>query len=447
MSEMPAPERSAADAAIAVLMENHPKGFDLSLGRITALLEKLGNPHLHLPPVIHVAGTNGKGSTIAFCRALLEAAGLRVHVHTSPHLVNWHERFRLGHEAGGRLVSDGVLREAIDRVSDANGRQPITVFEILSAVTFLLFSEHPADVCLIEVGLGGRFDATNVMPQVAASIITPVAMDHEAFLGDTLAKIAFEKAGIIKQGCPVFVGPQREEALAVIEKQAARRRSSLCMTGQDFHMEEIDGRFLVYHENGLFDLPLPALPGEHQKHNAATALMACMAFCDTFGRAFTNAMAEKAMERVVWPGRMQRLTEGHLVSTLGKGTRLWLDGGHNPHAGAALAATLAPLKRPGERATLVAGMLNTKDQTGYFESLTDVVDHVVTVPVLSSDAGVDPSQLAETARATGLSAHSSSNLQQALEWIAKTAVTGPIVIGGSLYLVGDALEANGTPPV
>ncbi|MEM9732192.1 MAG: folylpolyglutamate synthase/dihydrofolate synthase family protein [Pseudomonadota bacterium] len=446
MSEMPAPQRSAADAAIAVLMENHPKGFDLSLGRITALLDKLDNPHLRLPPVIHVAGTNGKGSTIAFCRALLEAAGLRVHVHTSPHLVNWHERYRLGRKGGGALVDDDVLREAIDRVSDANGRQPITVFEVLSAVAFVLFSEHPADVCLVEVGLGGRLDATNVMPQMAASIITPVAMDHEAFLGDTLAKIAFEKAGIIKPGCPVFVGPQDADALAVIEKQAARQKALACFAGQDFHWEEEAGRLLVHHESGLFDLPLPALPGAHQLANAATALVACTQFCDTHGHTFTNTMAEEAMARVVWPGRMQRLTSGHLVDALGDRHRLWLDGGHNPHAGAALAQTLASLKKPGEQAVMIAGMLNTKDQAGYFESLAGVIDRIFTVPVLSSEAGVPPSDLAETAREAGLTADSTKSLEAAIDAVAGSGQNGPVLIGGSLYLVGDALEANGTPP-
>lgn len=447
MSETAAPDRSAADAAIAALMKIHPKGFDLSLGRITDLLERLGNPHLKLPPVIHVAGTNGKGSTIALCRAVLEGTGLAVHVHTSPHLVNWHERYRLGHADGpGQLVSDTVLRQTIDRVAATNEGRAITVFEVLSAVMFVLFSEHPADVCLVEVGLGGRFDATNVMTQVAASIITPIAMDHEVYLGDTLAKIAFEKAGIIKQGCPVFVGPQEDDALSVIERQAARMKAPLTAMGQDFQAELEDGRFLLHHQNGLLDLPPPALSGAHQIVNAATALAACLRFCADHGHDITNAQAEHGMANVVWPGRMQRLLDGHLSNTLRPTQRLWLDGGHNPHAGAALAATLKPLKAAGEKAVLIAGMLNTKDQAGYFASLSPVVGEVLTIPVLSSDAGVDPADLAQTARAAGLGAQVFESVQSALDHAANMDDVGPVIIGGSLYVVGDALAANGTPP-
>ncbi len=252
----------------------HPKLIDLSLDRIERLLAALGNPHHRLPPVIHVAGTNGKGSTIAFMRAILEAAGLTAHVYTSPHLVRFHERIRLGHPDGGRLVDEEKLADAFRRCEEANGGKPITIFEITTAAALLLFAEHPADVLLLEVGLGGRVDATNVVADPAATVITPVSMDHSEFLGDTVSLIAFEKAGILKPGAPAIIAMQDEAPLQVIEKRAREIGAPLIVGGQDFSVHEEHGRLVYQDERGLIDLPLPRLAGRHQHINAGTAIAA-----------------------------------------------------------------------------------------------------------------------------------------------------------------------------
>ncbi|MBU2147658.1 MAG: bifunctional folylpolyglutamate synthase/dihydrofolate synthase, partial [Alphaproteobacteria bacterium] len=315
-----------ADLEIERLMALHPKGYDLSLGRIVRLLEKLGNPQLKLPPVIHIAGTNGKGSAAAFARALLEAAGYSVHVHTSPHLVNWHERYRMATPGGGRFVDDALLARTISRVADANEGQQITVFEILTAVAFLLFSEHPADVVILEVGLGGRFDATNVIQNPAVSLIMPVSLDHEAFLGDRVELIASEKAGIIKPGCPVVIGAQESEtAQDVIIEAADRLGCDLTVYGQDFLAYEENGRMVYQDEEGLMDLPSPRLPGRHQYSNAAAAISAVKAA----GFPISQGDAERTMTKVYWPGRMQRLPQGLLTEKGPVGAEIWLDGGHN----------------------------------------------------------------------------------------------------------------------
>ena len=427
---------------IEALMQIHPKGFDLSLGRIRDLLEKLDNPQDKLPPVIHVAGTNGKGSTIAFTRAILEAAGLRVHVDTSPHLVNWHERFRIA----GTLVEDAVLSHAIDRVAKANDNQPITVFEILTAVAFLLFSEHPADACLVEVGLGGRFDSTNVIDKTDISVITPVSLDHEAFLGDTLAKIAFEKAGIIKPGVPVIVGQQEDEALDVIVRQAARNRASTQIASQSYSALRENGRLVYQDEHALLDLALPRLAGEHQIDNAATAIAASRLFCEIRNFRLTNAMIEKGLQTAQWPARMQHLTHGVLIEAIPETCDVWLDGGHNPSAGAMAAQFLSDLEERDPRPlTMICGMLNTKDTGGYFAQFETIAERVITVPVLSSDAGVEPETLADQAENAGLPAVAASSLKQALHMV-DGSEPNRILICGSLYLAGDMLEQNRTPP-
>jgi dihydrofolate synthase/folylpolyglutamate synthase len=438
----------SADREIERLMALHPKGWDLSLDRITRLLERLGNPHLKLPPVIHIAGTNGKGSAAAFSRALLEAAGHRVHVHTSPHLVNWHERYRLAAPGGGRLVADDVLAEAIARVADANAGQAITVFEILTAVTFILFSEHPADAAVIEVGLGGRFDATNVIGDPAVSIIMPISLDHEAYLGDRVELIAAEKAGIIKRGRPVVVGAQEYDAARqVLVDTAERLDCPLSVYGQDFLAHEENGRLVYQDETGLMDLPLPRLSGRHQFANAAAAIAGARAAGFSIG----DRDAERAMASVDWPGRMQRLPQGRLSDLAPPGAEVWIDGGHNPGAGLVVAEALAEQEERTPRPLfLIAGMLNTKDQAGYFHAFHGMVRHVFTVPVASSDAGVPNDQLAARAMDVGLSAEPISSVASALMLLRDTwddrEVAPRILIGGSLYLVGDVLRENGTPP-
>ncbi|MER9849877.1 bifunctional folylpolyglutamate synthase/dihydrofolate synthase [Mesorhizobium sp. M0106] len=437
----------AADREIESLMALHPKGFDLSLDRISRLLERLGNPQDQLPPVIHIAGTNGKGSCAAFSRALLEAAGYRVHVHTSPHLVNWHERYRLAADAGGRLVDDKVFAEAIARVAKANQGQKITVFEILTAVTFLLFSEHPADAVILEVGLGGRFDATNVIAEPAVSVIMPVSLDHEAYLGDRVELIAAEKAGIIKRECPVVIGAQESEtAQQVLIETAERLDCPAFVYGQDFLAYEENGRMVYQDEDGLMDLPPPRLPGRHQFANAAAAIAAVKAA----GFEISHRAAEKAMANVAWPGRMQKLPQGRLSELAPKGADIWLDGGHNPGAGVVVAEALAEQEEKNPRPLfLISGMINTKDQSGYFRAFKGLVRHVYTVPVSLSDAGVPNDELATRAIEAGLSAEPVSSVANALMLLRDTWDGPPprILIGGSLYLAGAVLAENGTPPV
>ena len=441
----------ASEAAMEIekLLGLHPKGFDLSLDRITRLLAALGDPHLKLPPVIHVAGTNGKGSVTAFCRSILEAAGLSVHVHTSPHLVNWHERYRLGVAGGrGRFVEDAVLADAVRRVAAANGGEKITVFEILTAVTFLLFSEHPADVAIIEVGLGGRFDATNVIQHPAVSIVMPISLDHQAYLGDRVELIAAEKAGIMKRGAPVIIGFQSEEAARdVLIATAERLGCPYAVYGQDFLAHEEFGRLVYQDEFGLADLPLPRLPGRHQYANAAAAIRAVKAA----GFAITEHAMEVGLSRVEWPGRLQRLTDGALAQLAPRGSEIWVDGGHNPGAGQVISETMANFEERDPRPLfLVTGMINTKDPVGYFEPFGALAERVFTVPIRGSDAGLDPVALAGDAARAGLEAEPIPTVAEALIEIGRItsedSVPPRILIGGSLYLVGDVLADNGTPP-
>lgn len=440
---------SAAEQEINALMALHPKGFDLSLDRITRLLGRLGNPHEKLPPVVHIAGTNGKGSTSAFCRAILEAQGLKVHVHTSPHLVNWHERFRIGTAGGGTLVEDEMLADAVRRVAAANQGEMITVFEILTAVMFVLFSENPADAALIEVGLGGRFDATNVMAHPAVSVIMSISLDHQAYLGDHVELIAAEKAGIIKRGTPVVIGAQTEDAARdVLTASAERQGCPVSVYGQDFFAVEENGRLAYQDEDELIDLPLPRLAGRHQQANAAAAIRALKAA----GFKLDEKAIAEGLVNVSWPGRLERLTHGRLVENAMDGVELWIDGGHNPGAGRVIAEAMANLDdRESRPLFLITGMINTKDPVGYFEAFTGMARHVFTVPVPDSEAGLDPEFLADTADEAGLSAESAEDVEAAIAAICRNwnHLEPPprILIGGSLYLLGEVLRVNGTPPV
>lgn len=438
----------AAEREIEMLLSLHPKGYDLTLDRVRRLLDKLGNPQDRLPPVIHIAGTNGKGSCAAFSRALLEAAGYPVHTHTSPHLVHWHERYRLAAKGGGKLVEDKVFADAIARVASANGGETITVFEILTAVGFLLFSEHPAAAVIMEVGLGGRFDATNVIAEPAVSIVMPVSLDHQAYLGDRVELIAAEKAGIIKRGCPVVIGAQESDAARqVLIDTAERLGCPLLVYGQDFMAFGEHGRMVYQDGDGLLDLPPPRLPGRHQFANAAAAIAGVKAA----GFELDEQAIAVAMTNVSWPGRMQRLTHGRLVDLAPQGAEVWLDGGHNPGAGVVVAEAIAEQEEKNPRPLfLIAGMINTKDQSGYFHTFKGLARHVYTVPGSFSDAGVPNDELAARAIEVGLSAEPVSSVASALMLLRDTwnpqEAPPRILICGSLYLAGTVLAENGTPP-
>lgn len=430
------------EALIEKLLANHPKGFDLSLGRILGLLEKLGNPHKRIPPAIHVAGTNGKGSTLAFARAILEAAGYRVHVHTSPHLVNWGERYRLA----GSLVDDETLAEAIERAADANAGTPITVFEIMSAVMFILFSEHEADYSLVEVGLGGRADATNVLENPVVCAITPIALDHQAYLGNTIAKIAFEKAGIIKRGTPVVVAPQDDDAREVIEEVARKTGAPASFALQDFDYYRDATGFVFQDENGLLDLPLPRLAGEHQLSNAALAIAAIR----NSGIEVPEEAYRTAMKTVVWPGRLEKLPKGVLTKQIGEDANIWIDGGHNPNAGEAIAAELKrQMASNDQKLLMICGMINTKEPLGYFQPFAELNAELISIPVLMSDAGIAPDDLAALAKMAGLQATATETLEDAVEIARERYEVDPsirILFCGSVYMLGEVLDRNGTPP-
>ena len=328
-----------SDAILERLTALHPKKIDLSLERVETLLDRLGRPQDRVPPVIHVGGTNGKGSTVAFLRAMLEAAGKRVHVYTSPHLVRFHERIRLGAAGGGRFVDEADLAATLEHCERVNDGAPITFFEMTTAAAFQLFAERPADVLLLEVGLGGRFDATNVVAQPLASVVTPVSMDHVEFLGDTVEKIAREKAGIFKRDRPAFLGLQGDAALDVLQREARRAGALLRVADRDFSVREEHGRLLFEDEDGLVDLPLPRLAGRHQHGNAALALATLRAVVP----GLEAAAIERGIATAEWPGRLQRLAKGALAERTPPGAELWLDGGHNEDGGRVLGQAMADL--------------------------------------------------------------------------------------------------------
>ena len=432
---------------IARLSMSFPPGYDLALDRVRKLLDRLGNPHLDIPPVIHVAGTNGKGSTIAFMRAMLEAAGKRVHTHTSPHLIRFNERFRLATGVGeSATVDDDRFAQALLRVERINDGEDITVFELLTAVTFVLFASNPADVTLLEVGLGGELDATNVIDPPLASVITPIALDHQGFLGGTIEKIAAAKAGIIKKGAPVVVGPQSDDLVSdVLEFHAARAYTTMKQAGQDWMVWEENGRLVLQDDEGLMDLALPRLMGQHQIINAGTAIIALKAA----GFNLTDKEIETGLANVKWAGRLQKLSDGAVVDHAPEESEIWLDGGHNPAAGSVVASALADLEERVERPLfMITGMLNTKEPVGYFKPFADLVRHCFTVPLANTENAIDPDDLAAFANEAGVPAESANSVEDALGRLSEDwEYDRPprVLIGGSLYLVGEVLERNGTP--
>ncbi|MBA84382.1 bifunctional folylpolyglutamate synthase/dihydrofolate synthase [Thalassobius sp. S69A] len=419
-----------SDVILNRMMALHPKVIDLTLDRMWRLLHALDDPQDRLPPVIHIAGTNGKGSTQAMIRAGLEAAGKTVHAYTSPHLARFHERIRLA----GDLICENHLTAVLDECYAANDGENITYFEITTAAALLAFARTPADYTLLEVGLGGRLDATNVIARPALTIITPVSIDHEQFLGNTLAKIAAEKAGIIKRGIPCVVGPQQDEAMDVIEATAARLNAPLIAYGQHWHVYRERDRLIYQDETGLLDLPLPNLPGAHQIQNAGAAIAALRHLgTDT-------TAAEAAVTQAHWPARMQRLQTGPLAETAPQ-AEIWLDGGHNAAAGQALAAHLASL--PKRDTYLICGMLNTKDIGGYLAPMAPHVSalHAVSIP---GEANTLPAEkTADFATRNGINAQIAENTHSALRNIVQNTPQARILICGSLYLAGAILRENG----
>ena len=420
----------SSDAVLERMMSLHPKVIDLVMDRVERLLAILGNPERAIPPVIHIAGTNGKGSTQAMIRAGLEAGGSVVHAYTSPHLARFHERIRLA----GELISEDALTDLLDECVRANGPDEITFFEITTCAAFLAFSRVAADYTLLEVGLGGRLDATNVVERPLLTVITPVSIDHQQYLGETLAEIAGEKAGIIKRGVPCVIGPQEDAGMAVIEARAARLGSPVLAFGQQWSVWEERGRLVYQDENGLLDLPLPNLPGPFQIQNAGAAIAALRAL----GK--DAAACEAAVTRAYWPARMQRLRFGPLVESA-PGVELWLDGGHNPAGGAAVAATLA--RMPVRETHLICGMLNTKDVRGYMQPLAGQVKRLHAVSIPGEKNTLPAEETREAAASVGIDAAVAGSVAEALASIVADSPHARVLICGSLYLAGGVLRENG----
>ncbi|WP_288757056.1 folylpolyglutamate synthase/dihydrofolate synthase family protein [uncultured Brevundimonas sp.] len=411
------------------LRARHPQRIDLSLDRMRALCAALGDPQHRLPPVVHVAGTNGKGSTVAFLRAIAEAAGLRVHAYTSPHLVRFNERIRLA----GRLIEDEALNAVLDRIEAVSGQA--TVFESTTAAAFVAMSETPADLAIVEVGLGGVLDATNVIERPLLSAIAPVDYDHAEFLGTDLAVIASEKAGVLKAGAPAVIGRQREEAMAAIERRATDVRARLTVLGVDFDAWAERGGLAFQTADLFMDLPAPALAGTHQIDNAALAIAAALELD------LPEAAIAEGLRTARWPARLQRITAGpYGEAARAADAELWLDGGHNPHAGRALAAFLTARQARAPRPlALICGMLANKDQGGFFEALKETGATVFTVGF--EGAAAEPSALAAVARGHGLGATAAGSVDEALK-LALRLGAGRVAICGSLYLAGEVLGAS-----
>jgi dihydrofolate synthase/folylpolyglutamate synthase len=430
-----------SDTILLRLTALHPSRIDMGLGRIERLLGQLGHPERKVPPVIHVAGTNGKGSVCAFARAMLEAEGLKVHAYTSPHLVNFRERIRLA----GQIIEEGELCATLEECERVNDGEPITFFEITTAAAFLAFSRQPADVLILEVGMGGKTDATNVVARPHIGVITPVGLDHQEFLGATIADVAAEKAGIIRAGVPLVVGPQDDGPLDVITRRADALGAPLSVFGQDFFAHQEHGRMVYQDEAGLLDLPLPRLIGRHQIENAAVAIATLRA-----GGWGKDAAIEKGLRDVHWPARLQRLTKGPLFAAAPEGAEIWLDGGHNPHGAAAIARAVADFEERSEKPLyLICGMLATKDAVGFLSAFRGLARHVTTITIPDEELSLGAGSLYDAARASGLEASPADDLDDAMLQISAWSRTHPdqtpprILICGSLSLAGRVLRENG----
>jgi dihydrofolate synthase/folylpolyglutamate synthase len=427
---------SRTDAILARLSRLHPKLIDLSLDRMLPLLEKLGNPQDRLPPTIHVAGTNAKGSTIAYLRAFLEASGKRVHVYNSPHLVRFNERIRLA----GTLVGTRMLNAALEEVEALNAGAPITFFEVTTVTAFKLFAETKADYLLLETGMGGTYDTTNVIKHPLGTVITPIDLDHQGFLGNTVAEIAVSKAGILKAGAKAVMGIQHDEARAVLDRAARRLGITPIWQNEDFHGSEQDGRLVYQDEQGLLDLPPPALSGPHQFDNATLAIAAAR----HFGLPVDDQGFAEGLRRVTWPARMQPIRAGKLRDLLPAGNELWLDGGHNPHGAAALARTIAAM--PEKPLVLIMGMMNTRAPEDFLAPFRDLhPTQVLTLTIPGEPNAHKAEDIAARARAQRFPAKAARSIATALK-AAAGIENARVLICGSLYLAGDVLAKNGTVP-
>ena len=431
-----APGRAApreSDAILARLLDLHPKAIDLSLGRMTRLLDALGNPEHAMPPVIHVAGTNGKGSVVAFLDATLRAAGYRVNSYVSPHLVRFAERIRLN----GVPIAEGRLRESLAHCEAVNDGAPITFFEITTAAAFHAFRQHPADVLVLEVGLGGRLDATNVIARPALTVITPVSIDHTHYLGETLPLIAAEKAGILKPGVTGVIGRQDAAAGATIDRVAGEVGAPLARPDREWSFEHAGPHLLVRDARGEGRYPLPVLAGAHQVENAALAAV-CARLLPGFD--IGDAAIAGGLQQASWPGRLQRIPWAGLAG----GWEIWVDGGHNEAAALALARVAEGwAERPLD---LVVGMLNTRPPSDFLRPLAPFARRMAAVPIPGQAASARPEDIEAAARSTGIACETTVGVDEAVARLtAGSAQPGRILVCGSLYLVGDVLAAAGIP--
>ena len=436
-------DTSKSDAVLARLMGLHPKKIDLSLGRMHSILDALGNPETKLPPVIHIAGTNGKGSTTATLRAIAEAAGHRVHVYTSPHLVRFAERIRVA----GQIIDEDYLTDLLERCETAAAGDPITFFEITTAAALLAFAETPADLCILEVGLGGRLDATNVVEKPVAVGLTPISMDHEQFLGNSIGVIAAEKAGIIKAGVPCIVGYQPKEALECINRIATDLGVKPYHYSDSWNAEKSPkGGFLYEDWKSVLDLPSPNLVGDHQILNASMAI--ALAHVQK-AVSIPDAAIKAGLGWVRWPARLQDLRGTNLHSILPEGADLWLDGGHNPAAARVLKTFLRNVDPVERSITLIVGMMGNKDIPGYLKPLSGLLEQVIAVDIPGEEGAASAGRIAAAATDLGISGTITKDVEAALHMINdKARAKRPpfVLIGGSLYLAGDTLRTAGILP-
>ncbi len=428
------------EAALRRLAERRPVLIDLGLERMRAALQRLGDPHLRLPQVIHVAGTNGKGSTCAYLKSILEASGARVHVFTSPHLVRFNERIVLK----GSPIADDALIDILDRCDRQVGPKSLTYFEATTAAAFMAFAETAADFLVLEVGLGGRLDATNVIEKPLAAVVTPIALDHQQFLGNSLGEIAAEKAGIFRSGAPAVIGPQTAEAMQVLEAQAASLGATPFAFGSAWNVYSEHGRLIYQDENGLCDLDPPRLLGAHQVHNAGLAVAAVKAA----GLKLDDRTLSRGLASAHWPARLQRLKCGPIVdqarAALWAEPEIWLDGGHNPHAARAVASVMADLQEKSpRRLILISGMQTSKDREGFFEAFAGLAA-MVFATAADHEGAASPDDVAAAARRAGLPALPCPNVREAMAAaLAEDGEPPRILICGSLYLAGEVLRENG----